>query len=76
LGITPPVLSAQRNPSTAISKILTINSITCPMKQKYYRLMDSDGKIFYQWKFKKWNEAFNYKCSMGRADWKIIEFGA
>lgn len=36
-----------------------------------YRLIDTTGRIFYQWKFKSWSDADNFRCLMGRPDWKI-----
>lgn len=37
-----------------------------------YRLYDTCGYCFYQFgPFKTWEDADNFRCLMGRPDWKI-----
>jgi len=42
------------------------------MKQKFYRLADSNGQMFYQWKFTTQEEADAWRRMQGRADWRIV----
>lgn len=42
------------------------------LRSNMYRVYDSYGEPL-KWRFSSWNSAHQFRCLMGRPDWKIVE---